>query len=149
MPNIIYIAIIICISFSSHVFADEYVTQSDRVKHYISVRNNPETNSDQIAELRKHQKIKLVQLKLHSINIGPGACTLVECPDDNTQLMIIDCGSHWEFKTDTGKTAEETKDYINITRFTYTTKPKLVLSHIKGICTSWPLWRTHREFLGE
>jgi beta-lactamase superfamily II metal-dependent hydrolase len=69
------------------------------------------------------------ELRIHFFNVGPGTCTLVECPGSNGSAMIIDCGSHWQFQTKTGQTAEQIKEKILPILSNYTTPPTLILSH--------------------
>jgi beta-lactamase superfamily II metal-dependent hydrolase len=69
------------------------------------------------------------ELRIHFLNVGPGTCTLVECPGSNGSAMIIDCGSHSQFQTKTGQTAGQVKDKILPILNSYTTRPTLILSH--------------------
>ena len=156
---------ICCIQLTHAQGAEEFVTPSDRVKHYVSVRESTDTGSPVTARLEKNHKAKLIEsvpfwhkielsdgmqgyvskawtkivpeqaerasneLKIHFLNVDPGTCTLVECPGDNVQPLMVDCGAHCQFDTDTGKTEEEAKEYITEILSSYTTKPNLVLSH--------------------
>ena len=68
-------------------------------------------------------------LRVHFLNVGPGTCTVVECPGTEKSVMIIDCGSHWQFKTKTGQTAEQMKEKIIPMVSNPATRPTLILSH--------------------
>jgi competence protein ComEC len=67
------------------------------------------------------------ELRIHFLNIGAGACTVVECPGANASPMVVDCGSTGA--TDVDMTRDEAGTYVRNVLSQHQAAPNVVLSH--------------------
>jgi len=67
------------------------------------------------------------ELRIHYLNVGSGACTLVECPGPDAPPMVVDCGSVGSFSFDLDGTKAAT--YIKSVLAGHGTSPNVVISH--------------------
>ena len=67
------------------------------------------------------------ELRIHYLNVGSGACTLVECPGPDAPPMVVDCGSVGAFSFDLDGPKAAT--YIRNVLASHATAPNVVISH--------------------
>lgn len=67
------------------------------------------------------------ELRIHHLDIGTGACAIVECPGANASPMIVDCGSIG--RTGDDLTGDDAATYIQKILSNHTARPNVVLSH--------------------
>ena len=69
----------------------------------------------------------LDELRIHYLNVGSGACTIIECPGDDASPMIVDCGSVGNFTFDLE--GAEAASYVNSVLAGHAAAPNVVISH--------------------
>jgi beta-lactamase superfamily II metal-dependent hydrolase len=67
------------------------------------------------------------ELRIHYLNVGSGACTLIECPGPDAPPMVVDCGSVGAFSFDLDGSRAAT--YIRSVLAGHATAPNVVISH--------------------
>jgi beta-lactamase superfamily II metal-dependent hydrolase len=67
------------------------------------------------------------ELRVHYLNVGSGACTVVECPGPDATPMIIDCGSVGDFTFDLE--GSEAASYVASVLEAHDMAPNVVISH--------------------
>lgn len=72
---------------------------------------------------------RLDELRIHLVNVGPGNCIFIECPGEDSIPILNDCGQHFERETNTGRSADETADYLRPLLDAHEAPPTLVVSH--------------------
>lgn len=69
-------------------------------------------------------------IRITQVNIGAGLCTVIECPGQQAQVILYDCGSSG--RGDTGLTRAQAAAFVNTIRGYYNVAPKVVVSHPDG-----------------
>ncbi len=67
------------------------------------------------------------ELRIHYLNVGSGACTIVECPGPDAPPMIVDCGSVGKFSFDLE--GAEASSYVNSVLEAHDAAPNVIISH--------------------
>jgi len=67
------------------------------------------------------------ELRVHYLNVGSGACTIIECPGPDAPPMIVDCGSVGDFTFDLE--GSEATSYIASVLAEHDASPNVVISH--------------------
>ena len=67
------------------------------------------------------------ELRIHYLNVGSGACTIIECPGADAPPMIVDCGSVGNFTFDLE--GVEATGYVASVLAAHDTAPNVVISH--------------------
>lgn len=67
------------------------------------------------------------ELRIHHLNVGTGACAIVECPGAGALPMIVDCGSIGRGEEDLAP--QDVSKYLSDVLSAHTDPPNIVLSH--------------------